>query len=162
MSNSIHLKQFSSDELVLNESETRTVLKFFWPQESTAHRIENSLVVTDDVRAFAQGLLVEAIDASYAVGFVEAIFRSTANPTRGAVKVFKDFGKRATKRWFKNARANDLTNVQIYDFVRNDISRYFRVKMRDHLNGQAALDRDRPVVALLSYSKRPFMPKVWG
>jgi len=97
VSNSVHLKKFSSDELILDESETRTVLKFFWPQESVATRIDESLIVTDSVREFAQALLVEAVDASYQVGFIEAIVRSTANPTRGAVKVLKDFGKRAAK-----------------------------------------------------------------
>lgn len=162
MNNSVHLKQFSSDELLLSESETRTVLKFFWHQESISAQIEQSLVVTDSVRGFAQGLLVEAIDASYAVGFVQAIFRSTANPTRGAVKVLKDFGKRAAKHWFKNARASDLVNVRIYEFVRNDIARYFRVKLNDHLSGIAQLDQERAIIALIPYSKRPVMPKVWG
>ena len=162
MSNSVHLKKFSSDELILDESETRTVLKFFWPQESVATRIDESLIVTDSVREFAQALLVEAVDASYQVGFIEAIVRSTANPTRGAVKVLKDFVKRAAKNWFKHARASDLQKVRIYDFIRNHLARAFRVKLNDHLNGVAQLDREKPLVALLTYAKRPAMAKVWG
>lgn len=58
---SVHLKKFSADELILTESETRTILQFFWPDEPTASRIEESLIINDRVRGFAQGLLVEAI-----------------------------------------------------------------------------------------------------
>ncbi len=90
MSNSVHLRKFSSDELLLSEPETRVILKFFWPDEST--RIE-SLIINDSVRAFAQGLLIEAIDATYQVGFIEAVFRSATNPTRGAIKVIKGFAQ---------------------------------------------------------------------
>lgn len=162
MSNTVHLRKFSSEELILSESETRTVLKFFWPEEPTATRIEESLIIDDSVQEFAQSVLVEAVDASYQVGSVEAIFRAAANPGRGALKVIKNFGKRASKHWFKNARASDLQNVRIYEFIRQHISRTFRVRLEEHLDGIARLDREKPLVALLSYPKRPEMPKVWG
>lgn len=162
MSKSPHLKKFSADELILDESETRIVLQFFWPEAPTATRIQESLTITDPVRELAQALLVEAIDASYQVGFIEAIFRATANPTSSTVKVIKSFGRRAASHWFRHARASDLQNTRVYEFIRKDISRYFSVVLYDYLNGFARLDSNQLIVARLFYSNPPAMPKVWG
>ncbi|MEM5549038.1 hypothetical protein [Pseudoalteromonas fuliginea] len=38
------------------------------------------LNVNDAVREFAQSLLVEAVDSSYAFGFIDSLFRSVTNP----------------------------------------------------------------------------------
>lgn len=89
------LRKFKKDELILNEEETRIVLKFIF--EPADHGIIESLTVNDTVREFTQGLLIEAIDASYVIGFVEAIFRSATNPTKGAIKILKSFGKKQQK-----------------------------------------------------------------
>lgn len=69
----LSLVDFRDDELILDQDETRLVLKFFWPQQS--HRIDG-LVVGNDARRLAQSALVAGIDGSYAMGFVEALFRS--------------------------------------------------------------------------------------
>ena len=152
------LRQFNSEELILNEEETRIVLKFIF--KPTDHELIDSLPMSDYLRGFAQGLLLEAIDASYAVGYVKGLFRSTANPTKGAISVLKSFGKKAARHWFKHASRRDLRDVKIYDFVRNFIAERFRFKLQDFL---AQKELDKHTGASLAY-KKPSQGrlKVWG
>jgi len=89
------LLTFRKEDLFFNEEETRTILKFIFTP--TDYGIIDSLNINNHVKGFAQGLLIEAIDASYAIGFVEAIFRSTSNPTKGAMQILKTFGRKAEK-----------------------------------------------------------------
>ncbi len=115
MSNYKKLRQFSIEELLFNEEETRTVLKFIF--KSTDHDLIDSLPMTDYLRGFAQGLLVEAIDASHAVGYVRGLFISVTNPVKGGLKILKNFGKKASQNWFKHASVHDLQNAKVYNFV---------------------------------------------
>lgn len=158
MSNYKQLRQFTSEELLFNEEETRTVLKFIF--NPVDHKLIDSLPMSDYLRGFAQGLLIEAIDASYAVGYVATIFRNTANPIKGAISILKSFGKKAAKHWFKHASAHDLQDVKIYDFVRERIVIGFRSKLRDF---SAGLKLDGKSGAFLAY-KMPSQKqmKSWG
>lgn len=116
MASLVTLRKFSPDELLFNEDETRQILKFFFKSQQQTIK---QLTVNDTVREFAQGLLVEAIDASNAMGYVQALFKSVANPTAGAKKVITKFAKKASKNWFKHAKPKDLLNVEIYETVRS-------------------------------------------
>lgn len=133
MSSYKQLRQFTSEELLFNEEETRIVLKFIF--KPVDHPFIDSLQMSDHLRSFAQGLLVEAIDASYAVGYVKGLFESTVNPTKGAMKVIKSFGRKAASHWFKNASAHDLKNAKIYDFIRDYIAVVFKLRLGDFLAG---------------------------
>jgi len=115
MSSYKKLRQFSAEELLFNEEETRIVLKFIF--KPTDHDLIDSLPMTDYLRGFAQGLLVEAIDASHAIGYVRGLFESVKNPVKGALKILKSFGKKASQNWFKHASVTDLQNVKVYNFV---------------------------------------------
>ena len=88
----VTLKEFSPGELLLDDNETKRILEFFFENQANAIR---DLKINNRIRSFAQGLLVEAIDASYAMGFIEALFKATANPVNGAGKIIKKFGKAA-------------------------------------------------------------------
>lgn len=92
MSNYRYLRQFKQDELLFSEDETRIILKFIF--KPADHELIDSLPMNDHLRSFSQGLLLEAIEASYAVGYVRGLFESAANPTKGAVKIIKSFGKK--------------------------------------------------------------------
>ncbi len=158
MSKYMQLRKFKKDELIFNADETKIVLKFIFGLPDS--NLIDSMTITDHVREFAQGLLVEAINASYAIGFVEAIFRSTANPSNGAIKILKSFGKKAAIYWFKYANAHDLQNVKVYDFVRNEIARRFHTTLRI-LASTASLEKQPG--AFLSYNKPSSrMLKAWG
>lgn len=158
MNNHVHLKQFKPQNLLLDEAETRIVLKFIF--KPADHELIDLLPVNDSLRGFAQALLVEAIDASYAIGFVEGLFRSTANPTKGAIKVLKSFGKKAAKHWFKHATVHDLMNVKVYQFVLD----YLAVHFRKELVPYVSENNDKKVFCSVIAYKKPVHPhlEVWG
>ncbi len=152
------LRQFEAEELLFDEEETRIVLKFIFEPED--YSLIESLTVNDTIKGFAQGLLIEAIDASYAIGFIDAIFRSTTNPTKGAIKILKSFGRKAASNWFKNASVNDLQNVKVYDFIRVYIANQFRKPLKVIVS-TALLEK--PLGAFLTYEKPSHgLPKAWG
>lgn len=116
------LRRFGTNELFLSPDEARRVLEFFWPGKVPA-------TLTDQDRAFAQALLIEAVDASCKVGFVKKIFDtfymkipgSTRKVLRKAAKLAVQFG------WLRRCgRDVDLDKVGIYRSVRNTLARNFR------------------------------------
>ena len=134
MASRVHLKQFDEDELILDEHETIEILKFFFRNK---HDMIEQMHVDNDLREFAQGLLVEAVDASYSFGFIEILFKSLLSPRPNIRRILKKFGKKASKHWFKHATARDLTQIKIYDRVRERLALNFRPILRMHYNGTA-------------------------
>lgn len=150
------LRQFKPEELLFDEAETRTVLKFIFAPAD--HALIDSLPMTDALREFAQGLLVEAIDASYAVGFVRALHEVTANPTKTARQILKEFGKKALLLWFEHATVHDLQDVKIYEFVLAEIARRFRTRLPEYAAGLR-----KRLGAFLAYEKpRHGIVKIWS
>ncbi|MBL1277354.1 MAG: hypothetical protein COB30_014825 [Ectothiorhodospiraceae bacterium] len=127
MSTYKELRKFDLDKLLFDEVETRIVLKFIF--KPVDHEWIDSMPMSDGLREFAQALLVEAIDASYAIGYVHGLVRSVKNPVKGALKILKSFGKEASQLWFKHASVHDLQNAQVYNFVLDFIAVKFRDKL---------------------------------
>lgn len=156
MNKQVHLKKFKTNELIFNEEETVVILKFIFKNQ---HNNIDLLNVTDPVREFAQALLVEAVDSSYAFGFVDALFRSVTNPRAGAKKVLTKFGKKALKHWFKHAKAQDLMSIKIYDKVREQLAWKFGRVLLMHVNGVAKLnDNHFGMLAFNSFDSKI----IWG
>lgn len=147
MGSTVHLKDFSSRELFLSISDTRIVLKFVFAKAD--HPVIDGLSVTNSVRSFAQGLLLEAINASYSIGMVESLFRASANPTSGAKTVIRKFASGAAKRWLSHQV--DPSNVEIYEFVRAELARKFRSELMI-IATTAARDINLPITRQVSYS----------
>ena len=122
---SLELKRFRSDEIRLTKEQAWRILRFFWPDTSIL-----PANLTDEDVSFAQGLLVEAIDSSYQMGYVERLFKSfymKAPASWSDVKdMVKGFAKAALKHWFKHATQSDLANPQIYENVQLTLARNFR------------------------------------
>ena len=74
MKKAIYLREFNDDELLFNAQDTTLILKFIF--EPKDHSKINTLDIDNHFRSFAQGLLLEAIDASYAIGFTEILVQS--------------------------------------------------------------------------------------
>lgn len=146
-----YLREFTSDELFLDENETVLILKFIF--KKTDHDLIDQLPMSDYLRGFAQALLVEAIDSSYSVGFVQALFESSANPTKGAITVIRKFASKSAKHWYNNLNATDLQNVKIYDFVRDEIAGRYRYKLYDFLAG---IEDSSSIGAFVLYSVPKF------
>jgi hypothetical protein len=84
----IAVPDMADSELVFNDDETRQILKFFYP--ASAAGIAN-MTVTNDTRRFAQTLLIAAIDASYAMGYIQALGRTVVHPGSGIKSLAKNW-----------------------------------------------------------------------
>jgi len=146
MSNYKKLRKFDLEDLLFTETETRIVLKFIFAE--THHKDIDSLPMSDRLREFAQALLVEAIDASYAIGYVHGLFRSVKNPVKGALKILKSFGKKASQNWFKHASVHDIQNAQVYNFVLDEVGRQFSRELKIFVTNNQP---DEPLGAFLAY-----------
>ena len=116
---------FADADLVLDEGDTRDVLAFFWPSRVDAiakHALNN------EARRFAQRILVAAIDASYAMGYMESLLQTVAMPSKGLAKTGRKLAERFAKHWFKHATRKDLENVRIYESVRVEVARQYRTQ----------------------------------
>jgi hypothetical protein len=124
---SIHLPELEASQLLFDERETREILRFFWP--SRTRDINTMATVDDEVRKFGQGLLIAAIDSSYAMGFVHILFDVLRNGRPGFAGL-KSMGRKLATRyvahWWKYTRPNDLMSVQIYENVRSTLELNFK------------------------------------
>lgn len=128
---SVRLPEFAESELLFDESETRQILRFFWPE----HIIPiNALTVENGIRNFAQGLLVAAIDSSYAMGFIHILFDVVVRGRPG-FSGLKAMGRKLAKRyaahWWRHARKQDLEDVKIYQAVRLTLRNNFQPVIND-------------------------------
>lgn len=121
-------------QLLFDEKETIAILSFFWPTLASQF---NQMTVTTETRKLAQSLLIAAIDASYSLGWVDALFSTVSKPANLAA-LGKKLAKNFTKHWWKHAKVKDLENVKIYDTVRRSIALKFRSEVTMMLEGATA------------------------
>jgi hypothetical protein len=124
-SSDIYLRHFQKNEINLNPNDARKVLVFFF-----SNNVVPVEQLSDSDVEFAQALLLEAIDKSYAMGYVHAIYDAFYGKIPGdadAVKdMLKDFVKAAARNWFDHATGKDLNDPKIYSSVRAMIAANFR------------------------------------
>lgn len=152
------LRRFKPEELLFDEKETISVLKFIFPPER--HKLIDSLVMSDALREHAQALLVAAIDASYKIGFFEILRKVSSNPVKGGASILKSFGVKAAAHWFKHATVHDLRKVKVYQFVLDILAYHFGSLLQDYLVQISPKDMHFSVV----YEKPlrdSICPKVW-
>ncbi|MGP9825258.1 hypothetical protein ACT048_12315 [Ectopseudomonas khazarica] len=157
MSSTVTLREFSSDELIFDEEETKVILKFIF--KTRAQSIDNT-VINNSVRSFAQALLLEAIDESYSLGYIEALFRSTMHPGASVKSVLTKFGKKAAKHWFKKAKTQNLNDIMIYDRVRDRLAQSFVSQLLMY-SGGASIDRPYSS-AIVNYISDTHNHTIWG
>lgn len=129
---SARLRRFAPGEVILSGQDAHAVLRFF----SIEPGISPTALTVDD-RGFAQALLVEAIDASYDMGYAEALFRSVFAKTPASLGsvagILANFAVRAARNWFQHASAADLSNPTIYESVRLVVARNWATVWRIRL-----------------------------
>ena len=112
------MKHFRADEIIISTEEARRVLKFYFTDP-----VPDQLTPQDV--AFAQALLLEGIDMSYAMGYVHFIFDSFYMKVPTSFDSINDmvtgFGKKAARHWFQHALGKDRENPQIYNCIRLQI-----------------------------------------
>jgi hypothetical protein len=118
------LQHFSGAEIKLTKEEAFRILRFFWIEPGI-----DPGNLTDSDAAFAQALLVEAIDSSYAMGYVELVYENFFGKVPTSFSALKDtvksFAKAAAKHWFKHATRKDLEDPKIYESVRRTLAYNF-------------------------------------
>lgn len=147
----INIPDIPDSELVFDEDETRSILKFFWP--TYASEIVN-LAITNDVRRFAQTILIAAIDASYAMGFIQAFGEAAAQPGSGVKSLAKKLAKKFVKHWWKHTRQRNLEDVQIYLVVRDSIAQNVKSPFEMMMKGLAMRRGPTLVRAIISRVSR--------
>jgi len=133
-----NLKRFSPGEILLSAEDAFRTLNFFFP--NTMGDVDANSLNPNQI-AFAQALLVEGIDASYAMGFAESVFKSFFGKTPmsfvSVARLVGTFCGRAAKNWFSNEtrrKPGKLPKVEIYEIVRTTIARNFKsewIMLRD-------------------------------
>jgi hypothetical protein len=122
----VGLRRFGEGEIYLSQHEAWTLLKFFWPYL----RLTEKELTPSDIN-FAQGLLVEAIDASYKMGYVHIVYDTfyakVPGSLAGVKSLIKSFAKKAARHWFKHVTARtNFDDVEIYDAVRGQLAVNFK------------------------------------
>lgn len=146
----VELHQFSEAELVFDQQETKDILKFFFHAD---HPRIDEAEITGDLRNLAQGLIVEGVDATYAMGWIELTFRWVAQPGSGMRKALQKLGRRALRHWFKHLKTNQsLADAKIYERVRDQLSRNFRSPFHIILQARAGEGRLVPLAAFIDYA----------
>ena len=153
----IHLRVFSKAELVFDDDETRAILSFFFPHQEQ-QVAQTSL--TDELRGFAQALLVEAVDATYALGYVEALFQSFyfRMPSVPMREALRKLGRNGLKNWFRHAKQKDLSNPKVFEIVRKQISSQFSNPLRIMLEAKW---KGGTLIGHLNYQTDP-RGELWG
>lgn len=113
----VNYPDISDADLVFDDEETKDILTFFWP--GLGSQIQ-SMAITNDVRRFAQTLLVAAVDASYAMGYIailgEVLLRR--KPGSSLTALVRKLSKKYVSHWWRYATRDDLLEANIYETVR--------------------------------------------
>jgi len=128
------LKKFKESELLFNDDETREILLVFFP--SFKEDI-NSATMTIELKSMAQALLLEAIDASYKIGFIQGLWKSTLNPRAPFRKIIENLVTSLAPHMFHHATTKDLRKVKIYQMVIDILRRNFKSTVHGMLYGYA-------------------------
>ena len=121
----LELRRFTAEEIILTPEDGYAVMRFFFDE---AGQLPHAFTMED--RAFAQALLVGAIDASYAMGYVQIVFDTlfmkVPRDLTNLYGMLQKVAKAAAKHWWKHATDRDLADPKIYEMVRTNFARSFR------------------------------------
>jgi hypothetical protein len=120
------LKKFEPSELVLTPMEAWQVLVFFFG--GNAGTLPGWL--TDNDRSFAQALIIEAVDASYRMSWIEKLWSSTVNPSASIKGILGKLAYKAMKDWLTSCEPTDLKKAKIYSMVKDQLTRNWRSAWR--------------------------------
>ncbi|MDR2853606.1 MAG: hypothetical protein LBV61_11235 [Burkholderiaceae bacterium] len=157
----IQLRDFTEAELIFDEQETKEILKFFFQAD---RELIGSTQITNELRNFAQGLLVAAVDASYAMGWIELTFRWATNPGQGLKKALRKLASQAARYWFKHLKQDQsLADAKIYESVREQLARNFRSPFRIMLEAKAQGQQQQQLfVTCVNCSAPNQYDRLWG
>ncbi|HYH14961.1 MAG TPA: hypothetical protein VD794_07070 [Flavisolibacter sp.] len=122
----MYLRKFQDHELILTNEEAQKVLAFFFGES-----FSNDQLTKEDI-GFAQALLIEAIETSNKISFIDDFMRKFMWQPPASYTYIRDvvkfFIKKSVSYWWKESsiKEMDLEKVMIYESVRNTIAQRFR------------------------------------
>ena len=155
----MHLRNFSEAELMFDEQETKDILKFFF--QADRQQIE-SIQITNELRNLAQGLLVAAVDASYAMGWIDLTFGWVVSPGPGMKRALQKLALRAARYWFKHLKNQPLNEAKIYDSVRDKLATRFRSHFVISIQAKAQDTRRHSLGAFVDCGAPQPHDRIWG
>ncbi|MEJ8848667.1 hypothetical protein [Variovorax rhizosphaerae] len=129
--------ELSDSDLIFDEKETRSILNFFWPDLAGSIA---ALPIGTGAKRFAQQNLIVAVDASYAVGYVDILVSTVISrrPSTTVSEAVKKLARRYVKHWWKHATQENLASATIYEVVRKQVAANFRIQLLMLINGESA------------------------
>ena len=119
------LQHFAPTDVRISPEQAQRVLRFFFPDQP----VDAANLTKDDI-AFAQGLLIEAVDASTQMSYVQVLYDKAFMKLPVDYSIIKDVAKslcrQAARTWFRHVTGEDLRDPQIYESVRSQLARNFR------------------------------------
>lgn len=109
-------------KIVLKPQQAHAIITWLYGKTSVTAK-----EFTKEDCGFAQAMLVEMLNASFAIGFIEALFRAAAKVPSGPKKVITTFLKGSGKNLVKYEDKDDLTEMMkqpvIYKMAKNQMAR---------------------------------------
>jgi hypothetical protein len=130
----------SDADLVYTELETKEIFTFFYASMSRQIAVMD---VDNQGRAFAQILMIAAVEGSMGMGVVEATFKAlfgtAKSKNRSILKLGKKLAEKYTKWWWKHAKMGEkIADIDIYYRVRDSVALALKSPVGAYING----DRD--------------------
>ena len=150
----IAVPDFSDEDLVFDEDETKRILMFFWP--SRRNQI-STMTINNEARRLAQTALVAGIDGTYAMGYMKIVLQTVLQPGNGIKAFGQKLAKRFVKHWWKHAKENDLREAKVAENVRVSVALALVSYLEGIYQGAAA-----PRGALPWYANIGQGGTVWG
>jgi len=120
------LRKFDPSEILLTDQEAWQVLVFFFG--GNASTMPSRL--TDNDKSFAQALLLEAVDASDKISWIQTLWQASINPNSGVKSILKKLAKKALREWLESLKPEDLADAKIYIMVKNQLTLNWRSPWR--------------------------------
>jgi len=116
------LKKFADSELILNHQEAWQVLIWFFG--GNAGTVPGWLTSND--RSFAQALLVEAVDASYTMSWIQTLMTSALKPNASITGILAKLALKAAKEWIHSRKPSDFKDAKIYKMIKDQLTLNWR------------------------------------
>jgi hypothetical protein len=137
----VTIPPLEDSDLIYTEDETRTIFNYFYPSWSSD--IEKCKI-DNDGRAMAQTMILAAVDATYAMSYVETVMKFVAGQTKSAsrdiLKLVRKLGQKMTQNYLKHVKdKKELEHPKIYESVRVSVANNFNQYAGDYISGTRLL-----------------------
>ncbi|MBP7167200.1 MAG: hypothetical protein KBB64_06045 [Bacteroidia bacterium] len=115
-----YLKVFEKNELIFDQEAANKILCWFFND----NQLKTNELTHEDI-AFAQGLILEAVDSSNAMGVVHQLMKTFVYKVPSSFSAIRNlvvfFVARSIPIWWKNRNIKNLKELEVYDVIKNSL-----------------------------------------